>query len=230
MKILIVAGAGISADSGIPTYYNNSNTGLWNINDLNKICTIGKDRTKESFDFYNNFRGLMKNCNTNNNHILIQKIQQKYENTQIYTFNIDELLEASNCQNVVHLHGKINEIKCKNCNNIETIHFQEISLNHTCVNCGSSNSIRNNIVYYGEKCDYRSLINDVFDLDTDDLLIYIGSSNNSFDLSQIMKPLKFHKILINPNISTFNGGTSQYTIFSKLTEDIFNYIDNIYKK
>jgi len=229
MKIIILAGSGISEDSGIPTYYNNSKNGLWNINDLNKICVKNKDRTNESFDFYNIFRFLLKTCKPNENHDIINNIQQKYENVKIYTFNIDELLESSNCKNVIHLHGKVNEIKCKKCLNIQNIDFQEIKLNHQYLYCNSDDSIRNNIIYYGEKCNYGSLINDIFELDENDILIYIGSSNNSFDLNQIIKPLKFNKILINPNLSTFNGDTKQYIIFDKLNESIFSCIDGIIK-
>ena len=108
-KIAIFTGAGISAESGVPTF-RDSVDGLWynyNVEDVATIEGWRKDR-KKVLDFHNIVRAELKNCEPNDAHKLLAKLEEKYDVT-IITQNIDNLHERGGSTKVYHLHGELNK-------------------------------------------------------------------------------------------------------------------------
>lgn len=223
MKVIFFTGAGASASAGIPTYREDNN-GLWIKNDLKKICYKGQEFSNESINFYNDFRELCKNVHPSDVHKTIYEVQERLgkDKCKIYTQNIDTLLEEAGCQEVKHIHGSINEIKCNKCNKIE------IELNKfekkTC-ECGGE--FRNNIVFYGEKTNYEEIIDELLSLDKNDILICIGSSCQVFRIDLFIQPLKCLKILNNlEKINGLNESNFDIVLYDK-AETIISKIKNI---
>jgi len=229
-KVVIVCGAGLSALSGIPTYRDNiNNNGLWNINDMKKICTKGNEFTKESIDFYNNFRKLLKNINPSKSHYELARLQNLYGSDKfiIFTQNIDDLLERAGCTEVKHIHGKVCELRCENCNNIKNIGYNEIKEKY-CEYCNKR--YRNNIVFYGEKGNYQELLETILDMNEQkDIFVLLGTSCEAINIDMIIKPLKYKKIYINPIIEKNININQYYKVYLDKFENILNDFNKLLK-
>lgn len=118
-KVVIFSGAGISAESGIKTFRDTG--GLWENNRIEDVCTRGcleKNRTA-TLKFYNQRRIELKDKSPNDAHIKIAELKKKYaQDIAVITQNVDDLFERAGCQDLIHLHGFIREIRCmrRSCN------------------------------------------------------------------------------------------------------------------
>ena len=104
--IVILTGAGISAESGLKTFRDSD--GLWMGHNIEDVATPGgfiKD-PKLVLDFYNMRRRDVAAAHPNTAHVGLAELEKKYEVT-IITQNIDDLHERAGSTNVVHLHGEI---------------------------------------------------------------------------------------------------------------------------
>ena len=110
--IVILTGAGISAESGIKTFRDSD--GLWMGHDINEVATprgFAKDPALV-LDFYNQRRREVKNVEPNFAHIGLGELEENFTVT-IITQNIDDLHERGGSQNIIHLHGEI--LKMRSC-------------------------------------------------------------------------------------------------------------------
>ena len=109
---VVLSGAGISAESGIPTY--RAEDGLWAGHKIEEVCTpeaLQRNR-KKVLDFYNERRRNCSAAQPNAAHKALVELEQGY-NVQISTQNVDDLHERAGSANVLHLHGELNKIKYK---------------------------------------------------------------------------------------------------------------------
>lgn len=120
-KIVVLTGAGISAESGLKTFRDHD--GLWSgyrIEDVATPRAFEKD-PKMVLDFYNMRRREVANASPNAAHIGLAALQDKFE-VQIITQNIDDLHERAGSRNVMHLHGEIfKKCSCINKSFVEDI-------------------------------------------------------------------------------------------------------------
>lgn len=110
--IVIFSGAGLSAESGVPTFRDSN--GLWENHKVEDVAhPSGWAKNKELvLEFYRQrFEGVKK-CQPNAAHEAIAKLQDKFNVVNI-TQNIDDLLERAGCAIVYHMHGSINKRKCE---------------------------------------------------------------------------------------------------------------------
>ena len=113
MKIVVFTGAGVSADSGIPTY--RSSDGLWANYKIEEVCTpeaLAADRAKV-INFYNMRRREMAGKSPNAGHKALVELEQ-YFDVEIVTQNIDNLHELAGSTNVTHLHGELTKLRNDN--------------------------------------------------------------------------------------------------------------------
>jgi NAD-dependent deacetylase len=105
-NIVVLTGAGISAESGIKTFRDTD--GLWEGHDVMEVASpIGWSRNKELvLDFYNKRRAQLLEVKPNLAHKNLVKLESKF-NVNIITQNIDDLHERSGSTNVLHLHGEL---------------------------------------------------------------------------------------------------------------------------
>src|SRR6185437_14423839 len=105
-KIVILTGAGISAESGISTFRDAD--GLWEGYDINEVATPqGWARNRELvLEFYNQRRKNVREAKPNAAHYALKELEAKY-NVVIITQNIDDLHERAGSKNIIHLHGEI---------------------------------------------------------------------------------------------------------------------------
>ena len=113
-KIVFVTGAGISQESGIPTFRGND--GLWRNYDAMKFATIDAfyENPKLVWEWYNERRRNIFSAEPNPGHNAIAELE-KYAEVVVLTQNIDGLHQRAGSSNVLELHGSIVKIKCSVC-------------------------------------------------------------------------------------------------------------------
>lgn len=172
-KVIILSGAGISAESGINTFRDAG--GLWENNSLEEICSVGclETNRENTLAFYDDRRIELLDKQPNKAHKKVALLKNKYPNQiSIITQNIDNMFEKAGCQDVIHLHGYLSELRCEKCDSIYDIGFKKQNRNSLCKNC--QGSLRPNIVFFGEIAPkYQDLIEE---LDDCEMLVVIGTS------------------------------------------------------
>lgn len=115
-KIVFLTGAGISAESGLSLFRGKN--GLWNNRNPEEVATAEAllQRRSDVLDFYNGLRHDMAEAKPNAAHLAISRLQQGYSGeVYILTQNMDTLHEKAGSENVYHIHGQINKIRCSHC-------------------------------------------------------------------------------------------------------------------
>ena len=181
-KILFFTGAGISAESGISTFRDNED-GLWTKYDPDVVATMSAfEPNKELvFKFYSERRVSLANIKPNKAHIEIAKLQKEMgaDRVKIVTQNIDDLFEQAGCVDVVHVHGKMTEMRCLECNHIWDVGYTETTPNTMCPKCGREHT-KPNVIFFGEHAPKYKALFDIFDTNKtrNDVVVVIGTSGN----------------------------------------------------
>ena len=145
-KVVFVTGAGISQESGIPTFRGKD--GLWRDHDAMKLATIDAfyDNPRLVWEWYNERRANIFAAKPNPGHRAIAELE-KYVKVVVLTQNIDGLHQKAGSSQVLELHGSIIKIKCSVCDFKEEI-TSEISKVPPLCRCG--NILRPDVVWFGE--------------------------------------------------------------------------------
>ena len=188
-NIVILTGAGISAESGLATF--RSADGLWNNHRVEDVATIEAFERNPDYvhDFYNQMRPELFAAKPNAAHFAISELQQKYPaEVNIITQNVDTLHEKAGNKNVWHIHGQINQIVCLNCGNVfET--WGDICSEDECPQCKIRGMLKPNIVFFGENLLYMNKV-DVL-LEKCDLFISVGTSGVVYPAAGFVQIAKF---------------------------------------
>ncbi|MBQ9035803.1 MAG: NAD-dependent deacylase [Alphaproteobacteria bacterium] len=188
-NIVILTGAGISAESGLSTF--RSADGLWNNHRVEDVATIEAFERNPDYvhDFYNQMRPELFAAKPNAAHLAISELQQKYPaEVNIITQNVDTLHEKAGNKNVWHIHGQINQIVCLNCGNVfET--WGDICSEDECPQCKIRGMLKPNIVFFGENLLYMNKV-DVL-LEKCDLFISVGTSGVVYPAAGFVQIAKY---------------------------------------
>lgn len=105
-RIVFLTGAGISAESGIPTFRDAA--GMWENYSIEDVCTAEawQRHPERILDFYNMLRRKYKDAQPNEAHRLLAALERDFD-VQVITQNVDGLHEAAGSSHVLHLHGEI---------------------------------------------------------------------------------------------------------------------------
>ncbi len=147
-KIGVLTGAGISAESGIPTFRGKG--GLWEGYPVEKVASPEgfQEDPKMVWRFYDERRINISRAKPNNAHRVLAKMEN-YFDIHIITQNIDGFHQRAGSKNVIELHGNIWRVKCTSCNYIGynyDIPLREIP--PKCPKCGEL--LRPDVVWFGE--------------------------------------------------------------------------------
>ncbi len=173
-KIVILTGAGISAESGIKTFRDSG--GLWENHPIEDVATPeGFTRNPDLvYTFYNERRKQASGVNPNKAHKALADLEKTYgENLTLITQNVDDLHERGGHKNVYHMHGELNKARCTNCENI-TIWKKDLEPTSLCSHCAKIGFMRPHIVWFGEMPFYMDFIEEK--LRQCDIFCAIGTS------------------------------------------------------
>ena len=200
-NIVVLTGAGISAESGLGTFRNSG--GLWEKYKIEDVATEKAFQKNPALvlEFYNIRRRQLLNSLPNDAHFALNKLKEKY-NLTIITQNIDDLHERSGSTDIIHLHGELKEARSIIDNKIYSIKGSELNIGDY---CEQERQLRPNVVWFGEAVPNMDLaIDKVIQAS---VFIIIGTSLNVFPAASLIDYATKAKriIIIDPNSSNYNG-------------------------
>ncbi len=171
-KIVFVTGAGISQESGIPTFRGKD--GLWRNYDAMKLATIDAfyENPKLVWEWYNERRENIFSVSPNQGHKAIADLE-KYAKVVILTQNIDGLHQKAGSSEVLELHGSIVKIKCTVCDFRDEIITKFSEIPPLC-KCG--NILRPDVVWFGESLQEDVWKHAMIQASQCDIMIIVGTS------------------------------------------------------
>ena len=172
MKIVILTGAGISAESGMGTFRDKD--GLWTQVNIEDVATPeaflrNPDRV---MGFYNARRSNCVHAKPNAAHIALAALQKSHHDVTLITQNIDDLHEKAGATGVVHMHGEIMRALCSACSNRWDVTL-DMAAGDICPSCRAPTA-RPDIVWFGEIPYHMERIEKA--LAQTDLFVAIGTS------------------------------------------------------
>lgn len=190
-SIVVLTGAGVSAESGIKTFRDND--GLWENHRIEDVCT------PEAFDrnpalvqqFYNARRQqLLADAKPNAAHYALAEFEQRFEGRfSLITQNVDNLHEQAGSQNVLHMHGELLKARCNHC---QTVAQWEQALNAETISpcCQRQGVMRPHIVWFGEMPLYMEAIEQA--LSNCDLFVAIGTSGQVYPAAGFVEQASYY--------------------------------------
>jgi len=171
-KIVFVTGAGISQESGIPTFRGKD--GYWRKYDPMKLASIDAfyDDPKLVWEWYDDRRKNILDVKPNEGHFAISQMEE-FKDVVILTQNIDGLHQRSGSTNVLELHGSIIRIKCTVCDFIDNITENFESLPPKC-KCGGM--LRPDVVWFGEPLPQNIWQSAIKEASVCDVMVIVGTS------------------------------------------------------
>jgi len=171
-RVLFFTGAGMSAESGVPTYRGQG--GIWNQYDFQEYAcqeAFEKDPRKV-WEFHNKRREMVASCEPNRGHAFIAQLEKEIEEVTIVTQNIDGLHQRAGSSEVYELHGSLWRLRCPQCRVFEENFDAPLrTLQHS---CGSY--WRPDIVWFGDNLNHETIYAAIEKIKNTDLLISIGTS------------------------------------------------------
>ena len=207
-KIVVLTGAGISAESGIKTFRDAD--GLWEGHDIMEVASpIGWERNRKLvLDFYNKRRAQLLHVSPNEGHKALVSLEKHYEIT-IITQNVDDLHERAGNKSVLHLHGEL--LKVRSTKNENLIYNWDKNLNLGDV-CENNSQLRPHIVWFGEEVP---MLDQAIEITSEaDILIIIGTSMQVYPAASLINFVKTAVPIyfIDPNPSIQENWHSNLTI------------------
>lgn len=195
-KIVVLSGAGISAESGIKTFRDQD--GLWENYDVNEVASIeGWYRNPELMvKFYNDRRRQLETAQPNAAHRILAELEKDFK-VVIATQNVDNLHERAGSTHVIHLHGELTKLCSeKNKNYVKDIGYAEQKFGETAPDGGR---LRPFIVWFGE--EVPRLADAIEETNTADIMIVIGTSLNVYPAANLLyyAPTQIPIYVIDPN-------------------------------
>ena len=177
-RIVVLTGAGLSAESGLGTFRDKD--GLWTKYDLSEVATPeGFARNpKLVLDFYNMRRQGLLEAEHNAAHQAVAKLERAHgADVLVVTQNIDNLHEAAGSTNLIHMHGELLKALCAICGARHPWR-EDIAVDTPCPACAEIGGMRPDVVWFGEMPYQMDAIYNA--LAAADLFISIGTSGTVY--------------------------------------------------
>jgi NAD-dependent deacetylase len=171
-RIVFFTGAGMSAESGIPTYRGKG--GIWSeYNYEDYACQRAFDRAPgKVWDFHDKRRAAVGACQPNPGHHVVARIQADAPRTTIITQNIDGMHQRAGAKDVIELHGSLWRVRCDDCRTVKP--DASVPMNPRKCTCGAF--FRPDIVWFEDSLDVAVIRRAEEALAGCDLLVSVGTS------------------------------------------------------
>jgi len=223
-RIVVLTGAGISAESGLKTFRDSD--GLWEGYNIEDVATPEAWQRNPDLvqQFYNERRKSVIEAQPNAAHYALAKLEEQYEVT-IITQNIDDLHERGGSTNVVHLHGIITRSQSsKNAGLTYPINGWEIKMGELC-ELGSQ--LRAHVVWFGE--DVPMIEKAALTCQAADIFILVGSSLAVYPAAGLVNfvPGNVTKYIVDPKIPYMSQDSSFIKIEEKATVGVPSLVSEL---
>ncbi len=179
-KIVVLSGAGISAESGLKTFRDAD--GLWEGHDVMEVASPQGWHNDPLLvlDFYNQRRRQLSSVEPNRAHRLLVELERQYQ-VDIVTQNVDDLHERAGSKSVLHLHGELLKVRSTQDNRLT--YDWEKDLNHGDL-CELGSQLRPHIVWFGEAVPELERAIEI--TSAADYLIIIGTSMQVYPAASLI--------------------------------------------
>ena len=199
-NIVILTGAGISAESGIQTF--RASDGLWHNHRIEDVATPEGFKRNPALvhEFYNERRRQLHEPTIQPNaaHLALARLEREFPgNVLLVTQNVDDLHDRAGSQNLIHMHGELNKVRCDKTQRVYEWH-DDVDTKTPCECCPTVGHLRPHIVWFGEMPFMMETIYDAL-IDCD-LFISIGTSGNVYPAAgfvQIANETGAHTVELN---------------------------------
>ncbi|MDO6692587.1 NAD-dependent protein deacylase [Aliiglaciecola sp. 3_MG-2023] len=230
-KVVVLTGAGISAESGLKTFRDND--GLWEKHRVEDVATPEAFVRNPDlvYRFYNQRRAQLQSPDIapNKGHLALVELE-KYlaDNFLLITQNVDDLHERAGSKRVLHMHGELLSYRCMGSQKVSQTK-EQYDQNSQCECCQQPSMIRPNIVWFGEMPLYMDEISDA--LSKADIFISVGTSGNVYPAAGFVEQASFHGAhCVELNLEPSNGFTAfSESHYGPATNVIPNYIASLIK-
>ncbi len=176
-NVLVLTGAGVSAESGVPTFRGGGNTAVWKGMPFEVISSAGMlERDLPAvWEWFNYRRGLLEALKPNPAHEAIARWQDRFSRFTLVTQNIDGLHQAAGSREVIELHGSIWRARCVRCGERQNVH--ELKFDDggpACLACASP--MRPDVVLFGEMLPVGAFEQAAGKAESCDLCFVVGTS------------------------------------------------------
>jgi NAD-dependent deacetylase len=173
-QICVLTGAGVSAESGVPTFRDAG--GLWEGHAIDDVATPqGFDRNPRLvWRFYNARRRQLRTIQPNPAHIALAELERIAPAFTLITQNVDGLHRRAGSQRVIEIHGNLNTVRCASCGAERDASGIELPDVPTCGQCGGF--LRPGVVWFGEMLPDDALEAASAAIDACDVLLVVGTS------------------------------------------------------
>ncbi len=221
-KIVVLTGAGISAESGINTFRDSN--GLWEGHDVMEVASpIGwKNDPELVLDFYNKRRGQLHTVHPNKAHTMLAELEQQFDVT-IITQNVDDLHERAGSSSIIHLHGELLKVRSQFDENLILDWKKDLNLGD---HCEHNSQLRPHIVWFGEAVPMMDHAISI--TETADILMIIGTSMQVYPAAGLLQyaPQQTPIYFIDPNPSILP--TDRLTILAeKATTGVTKVVEEL---
>lgn len=230
-NIVILTGAGISAESGIQTF--RASDGLWEGHKIEEVATPqGFVRNPKLVHQFYNMRRAQLNSGTvhpNQAHEALARLEQELQGSVlVVTQNVDDLHERAGTENLIHMHGELNKVRCTACGSV-SFWRTEVDTESTCRKCSNVGTLRPHIVWFGEYPFDMDKIEHA--LQMCDLFISIGTSGHVYPAAgfvQVARAAGAHTVELNLEPSLVQSDFHE-SHQGKASELVPQYVERILK-
>ena len=149
-SIVVLTGAGISAESGIRTF--RASDGLWEEHNVEDVATPEGYLRNPALvqNFYNERRAQLDTVEPHAAHLALGRLEREYPGkVTVITQNIDNLHERGGSRSVIHMHGELLKSLCTACGSRKEL-AGDLSTDSCCSDCGGEGTLRPDVVWFGE--------------------------------------------------------------------------------
>lgn len=226
-KIVVLTGAGISAESGIKTFRDSG--GLWEEYDIMEVASLGgwQNNMELVNDFYNQRRKQLYEVEPNAGHYALVKLEEKYD-VQIITQNVDDLHERAGSGNVLHLHGELKKVRSTHDEDyITELDGWELKIGDK---CPKGYQLRPHIVWFGEPVP---MIYDAAQIASiADIFLIVGTSLNVYPAAGLVGYVKQETpiFLVDPGELSISNNPNLTFICEKASVGVPKLVDKLLKE
>jgi NAD-dependent deacetylase len=200
-KIAVLTGAGVSAESGIPTF--RSNGGYWRQYRFEDLATpegFARD-PKFVWTWYEERRRAIAAARPNAGHEALAEMERRVAAFTLITQNVDGLHDLAGSKNVIRLHGDIWTVRCLKCGKERV---ERAELNDLPPSCACGGMLRPGVVWFGEELPEGAIERAAAAVRAADVLIVAGTSALVYPAAGLIR-LAAVTIEINPEETAFSG-------------------------
>lgn len=207
-RVCVLTGAGISAESGVPTFRGGGNAAVWKGMPFDQTSSVRmiRENLAEVWEWFDYRRGVLGECQPNAAHYALAEWQDKFEDFTLVTQNIDGLHAAAGSRDVIELHGNIHRSYCTVCEKRFDIRGKIPHEPDDCDECGAK--VRPDVVLFGEMLPFGAFEKAEKTARNCDLFFVIGTSALVYPaagLAEIAKRAGAFLVEINPEETPMTG-------------------------